>query len=230
MRLLPRGTLWLFFLLNWAAPAQSQEFLYDRDYQPMLLRSKTQGDPFYYSNLLSRFLVNDSTLSVIEMMYLMIGYTGTPYFQPYLYRATEKTIKSLNDQRRYKEALMICDTFLTRYPLSQSAIIEKAYAFHQLKQYDSAVHYKEQFARIMAAMDWSADGHSPETAMFAIGPYDGQNFVDMYYHAELGKINTVENQNGDLCSAVEIIFKQKEQVQKTNFYFVIQHAANTLKK
>lgn len=204
-----------------------QEFLYERDYLRVLARSRNVADSFHYNRLLSRFLVNDPALSVKEMLYLMVGYTGLPEYKPYVYRETEKKIVKLNDQSKYKEALQLCDTFLSQYPLSQMAIIEKAYAFYKLKLTDSAQFYKEQFARIMAAMDWSADGLSPETAMFSIGPYDGQNFVDKYYHADPGRINTIENKAGDLCAVVEMFFKKEGVPKKMNFYFNIQHAVNT---
>ncbi len=63
---------------------------------------------------------------------------------------------------------------------------------YQLKQKDSAAFYKEQFGRIMAAMDWSGwRAPSPEEAIFSIGPHDGQNFIDKYYHADLGRASAL---------------------------------------
>ncbi len=205
-------------------------FNYERDYTEMLERTRSPQDSFYYHSLLPRFLANDTTITVKETLYLMIGYTGIPAYKPYENLKTEKLIKSLNNEQKYREVLAICDTFLAAHPLNQAAIIEKSFAFHQLKQTDSAGHYKEQFARIMATMDWSADGRNPENAMFSTGPNDGQNFVDLYYHADLGEINTTENEHGNLCAVVEMRFKKDGKSRKIKFYFAIQHAVNTLAK
>ena len=160
----------------------------------------------------------------------MIGYTGWEQYAPYEDLKIERLIYKLNDSARYQEAIAVCDTFLKTHPLNQQAIIEKSYAFHKLNQPDSSRYYKEQFGRIMAAMDWSADGRSPDHAMFAIGPDDGKNFIDKYYHAELGRDGSDEDSNGNFCDMLEMKIKQKGKEQSVVFFFAIQHAVNTTAK
>jgi hypothetical protein len=160
----------------------------------------------------------------------MIGYTGRKGFDPYADLKTEKLIYKLNDSARYKEVITVCDTFLKTHPLNQQAIIEKSYAFHKLDQADSSKYYKEQFGRIMAAMDWSADGRSPDHAMFAIGPNDGKNFIDKYYRADLGRTGSDEDSHGNFCDMLEMKIKRKGKEQSIVFFFVIQHAVNTTAK
>jgi len=210
--------------------SQGQNFDYDKDYPKILARTKLANDSLYYPTLLQKFLVNDKKLTVYETLALMIGFTGNKYYQPYSYIKTERIIKELNDKEHYKEAINVADSFLKKHPLSQQAIIEKAYSYHKLNQKDSAIFYKEQFGRLMAAMDWSNDGRTPETAMFAIGHHDGQNFVDKYYHADLGKKGTIEDKNGNLCEMLEMKFKKDGKENTVVFFFVIQHAANTLQE
>ncbi len=206
---------------------QGQSFDYNRDYEKGLNRSRDKADALYYPRLLPRFLAQDTTLTVTEMLYLMIGYTGLPGFRPYEDIETEKRVYRLNNEAKYKEAILVCDTFLQRHPLNQSAIIEKAYAFHQLGRKDSAAFYKEQFGRIMAAMDWSGSGHDPESAIFSIGPYDGQNFVDKYYHADPGRSGSAEDSKGNFCYKLEMLFKRDGQKQSVVLFFAVQHAVNT---
>lgn len=215
-------------LLSFAARAQ--HFDYNHDYERILLRTQDATDSLYYPALLKRFRTNDPGLTILQVLSLMIGYTGREDFHPYADLKTEQLIYRLNDSARYREVISVCDTFLQRHPMNQQAIIEKAYAFHQLKQPDSSQCYKQQFARIMAAMDWSADGGTPDHAMFAIGPKDGANFIDKYYHADVGYSGNAEDSQGNFCSMLEMKFKKEGKEQKRILYFVIQHAVNTTAK
>lgn len=210
-----------------AIPALGQSFEYQRDYEKILQRSRDKADSLYYPALLNRFLQQDSALTVKEMLGLMVGYTGRQGFRPYLDLETEKRVYRLNNEGKYAEVIGICDTFLQHHPLNQSVIIEKAYAFHQVNNKDSAAFYKEQFGRIMAAMDWSNNGRSPEEAIFSIGPYDGHNFIDKYYRADLGQSGSAEDKAGNFCTKLEMKFKRAGQPESVVLYFAIQHAVNT---
>ncbi|KAA5536334.1 DUF4919 domain-containing protein [Taibaiella lutea] len=205
----------------------AQHFNYEKDYAVILKRTQTKNDSLNYLTLLPKFLKNDSKLSVYETLCLMIGYSGLSDYKPFTDLKTERLLVQLNDSARYDMVLKVCDTFLARHPLNQGGIIEKAYAFYKLNRNDSAAFYKEQFARIMATMDWSNDGRTPETAMFALGPDDGKNFADKYYHAEVGNTSTLINNYGNYCSSVEILYKKEGKQKSSVFYFVLQHAANT---
>jgi hypothetical protein len=205
----------------------AQHFNYEKDYAAILKRTQAKNDNLNYVTLLPKFLNNDSSLSVYEMLCLMIGYSGLPVYKPFTDVKTERLIVELNDSARYETALKVCDTFLAKHPLNQGGIIEKAYAFYKLNKNDSAAFYKEQFARIMATMDWSNDGRTPETAMFALGPDDGKNFADKYYHAEVGNTSNIINNYGNYCSSVEMLYKKEGKQKSAIFYFILQHAANT---
>lgn len=215
--------IYFFFSNNCFA----QPFNYERDYPALLKRTQHKGDSIYYFTLLPKFISNDSSMSVYETLCLMIGYTGLPEYKPFEDIKTERLLLKLNDSTQYESVLKICDTFLQRHPLNQAAIIEKAYAFYKLNKNDSAAFYKEQFARIMATMDWSNDGRTVDNAMFALGPDDGKNFADKYYHAEVAQVGTVTDSHGNYCSKVEMIYKKEGKEHSIYFYFVLQHAANT---
>jgi len=226
-----RRFLWaLLFLFPVLNRAQGQAFQYARDYERILQQTQTPGDSLEYGKLLPLFRANDRNLTVYQMLALMIGYTGRPEYRPFEDVKTERLLLRLNDSARYKETLTACDTFLRSHPLNQAAIIEKAYAFYKLGRNDSAAFYKEQFGRLMAAMDWSGNGRSPDGAMFAMGPEDGLNFVDKYYHAEVSRSRSVTDSDGNYCSAVEMKFRKDGQDRHVVFYFILQHAANTTAK
>jgi hypothetical protein len=215
-------------LLNNVTNAQS--FNYERDYNNILKHSQTKGDSLEYKKLLPKFLKNDKSLTVYQTLALMIGYSGLPTYKPFNDLKTEHLILHLNDSAKYDDAIRVCDSFLRFHPLNQAAIIEKAYAFFKLKKTDSAVYYKQQFANLMAAMDWSGDGHSPDKAMFALGLEDGRNFADKYYHADVLDSKTLLDSHGNYCNAVDLKFKKNGKTDNMTFYFVLQHAANTTAK
>lgn len=225
-----RKIILLITLLFCTASVHAQNFSYQRDYDKILARTKIKSDSLYYPALLPLFLKNDSTLSVFKMLSLMIGYTGLPGYRPFDDIRTEKRIYTLNDSARYEEAVRLADSFLKTHPLNQTAIIEKSYAYHKLNKEDSSRYYKEQFGRIMAAMDWSGNGRSPDYAMFSIGPHDGRNFIDKYYHSEVGRDGSEEDSDGNFCDMLEMKFKRKGKTESVVFFFVIQHAVNTTAK
>lgn len=215
----------LILLLLFTGTVQAQHFNYHTDYRKVLEQTRNKTDSLYYDNLRQRFLVNDSTMTVYEVLALMIGYTGQPAYRPYEQQRTENRIYKLNNEGQFGEVIRICDSFLAKHPLNQQAIIEKAYAFHKTDQPDSSRFYKEQFGRIMAAMDWSGEGKTPETAMFAIGPADGQNFIRKYYRGNIGITGSDRDEHGNLCDVLEMKFEQDGEEKSTILYFVIEHAA-----
>lgn len=220
----------LFLLLavfGSAFQGYAQHFSYHKDYERILTQTRDPADSLFYPVLLPGFLKNDASITVYKMLALMIGYTGRPGYKPYKDLEAERYIVRLNDSAKYKEALSYCDRFLKTHPLNQVAIIEKSYAFHKLDQKDSSRYYTEQFGRIMAAMDWSAGGRTPDQAMFAIGPRDSRNFIDKYYHADLGREGSAEDSHGNFCEEIEMKFKKDGKKQSLVFYFVIQHAVYT---
>jgi hypothetical protein len=220
----------LILLLLSTIGCKAQSFNYQKDYNTLLMHTQTKGDSIDYKSLLPKFLNNDPKLTVYQTLALMIGYTGLPDYKPFEDIKIERLLLQLNDSAKYEQVLTMCDTFLITHPLNQTAIIEKAYAFYKLKKNDSAAFYKEQFGRLMAAMDWSNNGRSPNTAMFAIGPKDGQNFVDKYYHADVGNTGNTTDKDGNYCSSVEMKYKKEGKDKSVVFYFVLQHAANSTAK
>lgn len=230
--MMKRITLYLLFccLYAFAFTATAQPFVYAKDYNRILEESRNPSGKLYYPTLLQRYRAQDRQLTVKEMLALMIGYTGRPGFKPYRELETEKEMTRLNNSQQYKAAIALSDSFLDRHPLNQAVLLEKAFAFYQLKEEDSANFYKEQFGRIMAAMDWSNTGRSPEEAIFAIGPHDGRNFIDKYYRADLGQSGAAEDKEGNFCDMLEMKFKKEGKTQSAVLYFAIQHAVNTTAK
>jgi len=218
----------LFLMTSISTFGQGFEFDYNKDFKKILKQTKKSSSDINYVKLLSRFQNNDTTLSDFEVLSLLIGFTDNEYFKPYRYLKDERKIYSLNGKKKYKEALAMCDSFLVFVPLSQKALIEKSYAFHKLEQPDSAQYYMWQFRRIMNAMEASGDGLTPETAIFSLGPTDGQNYIKKHLASRIGVMGSGTDKYGNFVDILEAKSKDEDEGKKQNMYFHIEHATATM--
>ena len=197
-------------------------FDYQKDFKPILAKTKDSTTTIGYDKLLARFKANDTTMSKYEVLALMIGFTDQPDYKPYDDIDIEKDIFVLNDNGNYEDALAEADTFLSAHPLSLRVLKEKSYSLHQLKKADSAVYYMDLVHKIMLAMLFSGNGKTPESPIFALGLSDGERFIENA-GMTVGNKGTGENKTGTYMELVDAITDEGEH---KNMFFVIQHARN----
>lgn len=209
---------------------QEVNFDYHTDYEKILSQSNDSTSNLNYDSLLNRFQSNDTTLTDFDVLALLIGFTDNEHFQPYSYIGTEREIFLLNKGDNFAEALEMCDSFLVTVPVSQQALIEKSFAYYKLGYADSADHYLWQFRRIMDAMAVSGDGFTPETAFFALGPADGQNFINKYLAADIGTMGSGRDKYGNFVDILEAKWTDEESGEYIGrqLYFQIEHATKTM--
>ncbi|MCF8298699.1 MAG: DUF4919 domain-containing protein [Saprospiraceae bacterium] len=220
----------LILTVSLTSQGQEFEFNYHRDFNKILEQTNDSSSTLHYNKLLTRFQSNDTSLTDYEVLSLLIGFTDNEHFKPYSYLSTERKIYSLNGNGNYKEALSMCDSFLLYVPLSQQALIEKSYSFYKLEQPDSSDFYLWKFKKIMEAMGQSGNGITAETAFFALGPADGQNFIRKYLASDIGKMGSGRDKNGNFVDILEMVWEDKEtgDKQSRNLYFQIEHASKTM--
>ena len=220
----------LFLTASLTAFGQEFEFDYHKDYEKILSQTNDTSSNLSYNKLLQRFEDNDTTLTDFEVLALLIGFTDNEHFKPYSYLTTEREIYSLNGNGKYEKALLMCDSFLVKVPVSQQALIEKSYSYHKLGQADSAQYYMWKFSRIMEAMAQSGDGFKPETAFFSLGPADGQNFIKKYLSSSIGTMGSGRDKHGNFVDILEVIWEDEEsgEQQSKSLYFQIEHASKTM--
>jgi hypothetical protein len=218
------------FAISLTGYGQKFKFDYHKDYAKILERTNDSTDLLYYDKLLTRFELSDSTITDYEVLALLIGFTDNEYFKPYSYFMTEKDIYALNGNGKYEEALAMCDSFLVFVPVSQVALIEKSYAFYKLGQKDSSEVYGQKFDRIMNAMRNSGDGLTPETAFFALGPADGQNFVRKRLSSGIGTMGSGRDKYDNFVDILEATWEDEKSNEKKTLtlYFQIEHAVKTM--
>lgn len=220
----------LLLIFSLAAFGQKFEFDYQKDYKNILKQTIDTSSHLNYDTLLARFQSNDTSLTDFNVLTLLIGFTNNEHFKPYSYLTTEREIYALNDRGDFEGAIAVSDSFLRYVPVSQQALIEKSYAFYKLGQKDSAQHYLWQCKRILRAMYESGDGLTPETAFFALGPADGQNFVRKHLGSSIGSMGSGRDKYGNFVDILEMVWEDKETGERRSreLYFQIEHASNTM--
>ncbi|GAA4037205.1 hypothetical protein GCM10022409_22680 [Hymenobacter glaciei] len=219
----------LLLALGWLIhlPGYSQTFVYHRDYARLAKEATNPGSPGYYPALLQQFRANAS-LTDPQVWALMAGYTSQPDFAPYKDLDTERHLYRLNDEKQYQQVLDEADPFIHRHPLSLQGLLEKSYAHHKLAQPDSSEHYLRQYKRLIEAMAASGDGLSAETAIFTIGPTDGQVFISRYRGRKLGSMGSGRDKQGNFLDILSVQGREGSAESGYDMYFQIQPASSTM--
>lgn len=195
-------------------------FDYKRDFKPFLEQSQDRQSPLYYQKLLIRYLDRDTTLTNMEMMALLIGFTEDPHYKPFEDMEPEKEIFDLNEEGNYDDCIIKSRKYLQTHPLSLRVNKEISYAYFQKKMQDSADYYMDLVEKIMNAMIYSGTGKKPFQPIFSLGLADGEYFIPNIGLKVLDK-DTDWNDNNQF---LEIIKASKSGDDEIMYYFVIEHA------
>ncbi len=215
-----RITCTFFFLFfNFSLFAQ-QDFIYQRDFNPILESTKDKSSEISYEKLLERFNRNDSSLTRRETLCLLIGFTDNQHYDPFNDMETEKQIYDLNENGEYEEALKESKKYLDKHPLSLRILKEISFSYNQTGKLDSAKYFMDLVDKVMSAMIYSGKGKSPENPIFSLALDDGEQFIPNVGMTILNK-TTGTNKNKQF---MEIINARTEEGVNINFFFVIQHA------
>lgn len=207
-----------------AAQPASAAFVYKRDFKPFLEQSQDRQSPLYYQKLLIRFLDRDTSLSNMEMLALMIGYTEDPHYKPFEDMEPEKEVFDLNEEGNYDDAVAKGKKYLQDHPLSLRVNKETSYAYFQKQMQDSADYYMDLVEKIMNAMIYSGAGKKPESPIFSLGLADGEYFIP---NIGMKVLNKDTDWNGENLF-LEIIDASKSGDDHIFYYFVIQHAKDKI--
>lgn len=195
-------------------------FDYKRDFKPFLEQSQDRQSPLYYQKLLVRFLDRDTSMSNMETLCMMIGYTEDSHYKPFEDMEPEKEIFDLNEEGNYDDVIVKAKTYLGTHPLSLRVNKEISYAYFQKKMQDSADYYMDLVEKLMNAMIYSGTGKKPEQPIFSLGLADGEYFIPNIGLKVLDK-NTDWNDNNHF---LEIIKASKSGDDEVMYFFVIEHA------
>lgn len=219
----------LLFFLGISMASFGQNFDYQKDFDSYLGRSQDPASPFFYEKLLERFNAGDTALQSKEILHLLIGFTAKSEFRPYSYFRKERDAYSLVEGKEYQQGLVLADSLLSHIPVSQQAIISKAAALHYLGRTEESSLQIWKFDKIMRAMAWSGDGATPETAFFALGPADGQNFIEFFLGQSIGTMGSGSDRHGNFVDILEMVYVDEGGEQRAvSVYFQIEHASKTI--
>lgn len=216
-----KGILIVFLVSTGFSLYGQLSFNYHNDFKKILSETKDSTSNYFYNRLLERFKVNDSTMSDSEILALLIGFTEKPEYKPYKDIFTESEIYKLNGEKKYREAISQGGTFLISHPLNVKTIFEMYYGYRKSGLTDSADFYLYQGLRILNIMNKTGDGRTPETAIFALGPADGQEFIYKFLDADIGTMGSGSDKHGNFVDMLEAKF---DDGTRKMYYFVIEHA------
>ena len=213
--------------------SKTPPFLYKRDFKSLVDSSQDISSSLYYPVLLSRFLSNDSTMTNLEVLTLMIGFTENPKYKPLEDMEKEDEIYEMTQKGQFVDALAKSIPYLKSHPLSLLVLRETSYAYGRLSRYyereqifdtaiifmDSSNYYMALNDKIMEAMIFSAKGRTPDAPIFALGLADGEHFIPNVGF-KIEKKDTDWNRNGDFLEKITAA----DNLTAKDFYFVIQHA------
>lgn len=195
-------------------------FNYQNDFNNILARTKDRKDKLAYNKLLTRYAALDTTLTDFEVLALLIGFTDKPDYNPYNLN-TETEIWALYEKSKYDKAISLGKKFLKTNPFSIKALFGVAYSYQQLNQPANARSYAYQVLRIFQAMRFSGNGTTPNTPIFALGPIDGQDYINKFVIGNIGSMGSGSDSTGKF---LDILTAQFEDGKTTTYYFIIDHA------
>lgn len=213
-------------LLFFCVSSFGQNFHYESEYGEYLARSRDSDSPLFYDALLERFNQGDTTLKHYEVPHLLIGCTGEESYEPYTYLPKEMDLMELSRAGESSRALELADYVLDRLTLSQQAFVSKAAAYRDLGKLEESDLEMRKFLAMMRAMAWSGDGMTPETAFFAFGPDDGQNFLTLFLNHTIESTDKGTDQYGNFLDILTVALPDQDGNRElVPVYFNINHAA-----
>lgn len=152
----------------------AQQWVFEKpNYADIEKNIALQGSNLFYSNLMARFNLADTTMSLEEKRHLYYGYTFHSNYSPYgssTYRDSVSAIyrKDSLVADDYQLMIAFCDSMLQANPFDFQALGSKVYAYDQQGDTTKAFENLKRMSFIVDAIVSSGDGVSKETAFYVI--------------------------------------------------------------
>jgi hypothetical protein len=173
-------TLLLFcgpFILTSAIAFAQQWKFEEPDYKSIEHDISDERSPFYYSELLTRYVDGDSTLSLEERRHVYYGYTFQPAYSPYARSHYADSLRNVFDQPRLTEndyalILRFTDSLLQFNPFDLRAINYKLMCHDKLGNRDEFHRNVTKMRMIVDAIMSSGNGVDENNAFYVINTSD----------------------------------------------------------
>ncbi|MDF9796336.1 hypothetical protein OKW21_001599 [Catalinimonas alkaloidigena] len=203
--------------------AIGQNFDYNKHFAPLLEVTKDSTSEYFYQSLLEKFEKADTSMTDVEVLIMMIGYTSQPNYKPYSKLDLERNILQLVADKKYNIALDSCNMLLQTNPLNFTALTEKGYCTWKLNL-ETAELDRTKVLKIISAIKYSGKG-TVEDPYFVLGPSDGQVLIKYFWGGKIGQMGSGECEGANFCDILECI---SDDGTSTSLYFNIEHASQTM--
>jgi hypothetical protein len=143
----------------------------------------------YYPKLLERFNAFDTTLTAMDYRLLYYGFAFQKEYNGYLDHKSKEMSKAIAE-KRYDDAIRVCEDVLKRSPISLEANSKMGFAkFLKDKTDPSAMKYGIRYRKLVTAILDSGDGQTCKTAFKVLYVHDEYNIM-----TEIFKIRSIKSQ------------------------------------
>ncbi len=167
---------------------------------------QTSENKAIYKSLSRRWAKKDSTITAKEVTFLRCFYTTTSQYNPLEIDKMGTDIFRLNEEKKYEEAIRLCQELLKKCPYNLISFKEMAYALNKLEKDYAPVWAKAQL--IVQAMSTYGEYFEPKDQnvvktlnipLFPLSLYEGAILYDM--SKSFPKVTKVLQMNDDLVVA-----------------------------
>ncbi|MDO5664299.1 MAG: DUF4919 domain-containing protein [Bacteroidia bacterium] len=143
------------------------------DYKLIERNIKNSSSNLNYSNLMERYELGDSTMTIDEMRHLYFGYVFQPTYNPVdtsQYNAKMATVLNRQhfSEENYQAVLQFADSLLTEDPFNMRALSAKLLVYAQKNNVDAYKKTARKRNIVQRAIISSGDGMEKSTAYYVI--------------------------------------------------------------
>jgi len=176
--------------------------------------SKSKKSKYYYSNLLSKFNSDITSLSLDEYFMLYIGaalqsgYSG--------YNNSDSKIVNAFKSEEYKKCIQLSNNFLADHPTSIETYYYLSNSLYMLGRYEESLHYLTAYYGLINGILYSGTGGDAENAFIVTSPSDEYIVLNYYNLTFAGQKLVTEKKK-----YYDIFYYYDSNNSKSQIYFYI---------
>ncbi|MFH6943878.1 DUF4919 domain-containing protein [Flavobacterium sp. FlaQc-50] len=215
--------VFLFFSL--AGFSQSPKFVAP-NYKEIESNIKDKKSVYYYPNLLEKFNVSDSTMTLEQKRHLFYGFVFQEKYNPYSVSDDKKSLNTLINKENltnqdFEKIIELSDLNLKENPFDLRPLNYKSYAFKKLnKEAESKLNVIKTNI-IMEALLSTGNGTSKESAFYVINTSNEYDLINMIGFQFGGEQSLIEH--------YDYLKLAENKYNIPGFYFDISPCLNHIK-
>lgn len=177
---------------------------------------KDKNHTFYYPELVKKYYEIDYKMSIQEYFFLYYGSLFTSLYQPYEEINNMDKIRTLYQDKKFKNLENVCDKILLEKPLHLELIYYKMISCVYMKDSAQAELFSRHYYGILDAIKSSGNGFSENNAFVVLDTPEIYELIKDY-NAVFDERNKLKNYMQEFT-----IHDKNDATKKTKLYFNLQ--------